>query len=109
MVPLHYCGSSQFHLEGFALPLRDARIHRKHISEFITGEVRLRGWVYRLRILDKTAFVVVRDCSGEARCVAAPEVPREHKLKDVIDPPSRIRDTSLMFVKQRARPAGSSV
>jgi len=83
----------------------------ENISEFITGEVRLRGRVYRLRILDKTAFVVVRDCSGEAKCVAAPEVLREHKLKfeDVIDPPSRIRDTALMFVKQLARPAASSV
>lgn len=42
------------------------------------GEVLLRGWVYRLRVLAKTTFVVLRDCSGEVQCVADSE-----RLKDL--------------------------
>ena len=29
----------------------------------------LRGWVYRLRVLAKTTFIVLRDSSGEVQCV----------------------------------------
>jgi len=63
------------------------RIFIENISEFIPGEVRLRGWIYRLRILGKTAFVILRDCSGEAQCVIASEELKEHKLKveDVVE------------------------
>jgi nondiscriminating aspartyl-tRNA synthetase len=47
----------------------------------------LRGWVYRLRILGKTAFVILRDCSGEVQCVIASEALSPHKLKveDVVE------------------------
>ncbi len=69
------------------------RIFIENISEFIPGEVRLRGWVYRLRVLGKTAFVILRDCSGEAQCVIAPEMLRDHKLKaeDVVEIVGRVR------------------
>jgi nondiscriminating aspartyl-tRNA synthetase len=63
------------------------RIFIENIPEFMQGEVRLRGWVYRLRILARTAFVILRDCSGEAQCVIASEALRDHKLKveDVVE------------------------
>jgi nondiscriminating aspartyl-tRNA synthetase len=63
------------------------RIFIESIPEFIPGEVRLRGWIYRLRILGKTAFVILRDCSGEAQCVIASEELKEQKLKveDVVE------------------------
>src|SRR5437879_5835570 len=63
------------------------RILIENISEFMSGQVRLRGWVYRLRILGKTAFVILRDCSGEAQCVIASDALRDHKLKveDVVE------------------------
>jgi len=51
-------------------------LHR-HIGQSIT----LRGWVYRLRVLAKTTFIVLKDCSGEAQCVAASDVLRELHLK----------------------------
>lgn len=57
------------------------RIFIEEVSEFIPGEVRLRGWVYRLRILGKTGFVILRDCSGEAQCVIASEELKHQKLK----------------------------
>lgn len=34
----------------------------------------LRGWIYRLRTLRETTFVVLRDCSGEIQCVGATHV-----------------------------------
>jgi nondiscriminating aspartyl-tRNA synthetase len=63
------------------------RIFIESIAETEPGEVHLRGWVYRLRILGKTSFIVLRDCSGEAQCVVATEQLKDHKLKveDVIE------------------------
>lgn len=57
------------------------------ISEFLSGQVSIRGWVYRLRILGKTAFVILRDCSGEVQCVIGTEQLKEHRLKveDVVE------------------------
>ncbi len=63
------------------------RVFIADISDSTSGEVLLRGWIYRLRILGKTAFLILRDCSGEAQCVIASEALRGHKLKveDVIE------------------------
>jgi nondiscriminating aspartyl-tRNA synthetase len=63
------------------------RIFIESIPEFNQAEVLLRGWVYRLRILGKTAFVILRDCTGEAQCVIASEALAENKLKveDVVE------------------------
>ncbi len=57
------------------------RIFIENIPEFMNGQIRLKGWVYRLRLLGKTAFVILRDCSGVAQCVTASETLREYKLK----------------------------
>ena len=49
--------------------------------------VLVRGWVCRLRVLAKTTFIIVKDCSGEAQCVAATGS-LDHlplKLDDVIE------------------------
>src|SRR5439155_2720126 len=43
--------------------------------------VMLRGWIYRLRILAKTTFIILRDCTGEAQCVAGSESVRDLHLK----------------------------
>ena len=46
-----------------------------------TPSVILRGWISRLRVLAKTAFVILKDCSGEIQCVAATAAVSHHKLK----------------------------
>lgn len=47
-----------------------------------TGQsVLIRGWVFRLRVLAKTTFIVMKDCSGEAQCVAATHTLHDLKLK----------------------------
>jgi nondiscriminating aspartyl-tRNA synthetase len=47
-----------------------------------TGEsVVLRGWISRLRVLAKTTFIILKDCSGEAQCVGTTESLHSLKLK----------------------------
>ena len=55
--------------------------------------VLLRGWVQRLRVLGKTTFLIVRDCSGQAQCVAASEALRDLHLKseDTVEVEGRVR------------------
>jgi len=49
-------GSSKFVLRNLHGPYSSATIFIENIPEFMNGQIRLRGWVYRLRILGKTAF-----------------------------------------------------
>jgi nondiscriminating aspartyl-tRNA synthetase len=57
------------------------RIFVQSLNQHIEKEVLLRGWVYRLRVLGKTTFVILRDCSGEVQCVAATELLKDLHLK----------------------------
>lgn len=63
------------------------RIFIEQLGQALSGEVRLRGWVYRLRVLGQTAFVILKDCSGETQCVMSSEAIKEHRLKveDVVE------------------------
>lgn len=47
----------------------------------------LRGWISRLRVLAKTTFIILKDCSGEIQCVAATEslAPLKMKLDDAVE------------------------
>jgi nondiscriminating aspartyl-tRNA synthetase len=56
------------------------RVFIESLSDFVQQEVVLRGWVCRMRVLGKTTFVVLKDCSGEVQCVATPESIKEHHL-----------------------------
>lgn len=69
------------------------RVFIESLPDFVQQEVALRGWVCRMRILGKTAFVVLKDCSGEVQCVAAPESIKEHhlKLEDAVEIVGRVR------------------
>ena len=72
------------------------RVFIETIPASIEGHVRLKGWVYRLRVLGKTTFVILRDCSGEAQCVAATESLRDLHLK--------AEDTVEIYGPVRAEP-----
>ncbi len=63
------------------------RVFIENICGLVPGEVRLQGWIYRLRALGKTAFVILRDCTGEAQCVIASEALKKLSLKmeDVVE------------------------
>jgi nondiscriminating aspartyl-tRNA synthetase len=69
------------------------RVFIESLPDFVDKEVALRGWVCRMRVLGKTTFVVLKDCSGEVQCVAAPESVKEHhlKLEDAVEIVGRVR------------------
>jgi hypothetical protein len=69
------------------------RVFIESLPDFAQQEVVLRGWVCRMRVLGKTTFVVLKNCSGEVQCVAAPESIKEHhlKLEDAIEIVGRVR------------------
>ena len=66
---------------------------RTFIGDMMPGEVRLKVWIYRLRVLGKTAFLILRDSSGEAQCVIASDALKEHRLKveDVVEIQGSVR------------------
>jgi OB-fold nucleic acid binding domain len=69
------CGSSKDSplSEVFAvMATASQRVFIRSLAEYSQQEVVLRGWVCRMRALGKTTFVVLKDCSGEVQCVAAP-------------------------------------
>ena len=70
------------------------RVFAENLSALVEREVQLKGWVYHLRILGKTAFIVLRDRTGEAQCVIASAALKEYKLKaeDVIEVLGTVRD-----------------
>ena len=69
------------------------RVFAEQVPALAQGEVRLKGWVYHLRILGKTAFIILRDCTGEVQCVIASDALKEHKLKveDVVEISGAVR------------------
>jgi nondiscriminating aspartyl-tRNA synthetase len=69
------------------------RVLIETVPNFVQQEVTLRGWVSRIRVLGKTVFVVLKDCSGEVQCVAAPESIEQHRLKleDTVEIVGRVR------------------
>ena len=69
------------------------RVFIQSLPEFVQKEVVLRGWVYRMRVLGKTTFVLLRDCSGAVQCVVAPESIKDlHlKLEDTVEILGRVR------------------
>jgi nondiscriminating aspartyl-tRNA synthetase len=69
------------------------RVFIHSLPEFVQREVVLRGWISRLRVLGKTTFIILKDCSAEIQCVAASEAIRELRLKaeDAIEVRGRAR------------------
>jgi len=65
------------------------RILINALAPTLTEPVLIRGWIYRLRELSKTTFIVVRDCTGEIQCVADSAALRAVSLK--LDEPIEIK------------------
>src|ERR1700691_5898392 len=69
------------------------RVFIQSLPGFVQQEVVLRGWVYRMRVLGKTTFLILKDCSGEVQCVVAPDSIKDlHvKLEDTVEIHGRVR------------------
>ncbi|HZI51225.1 MAG TPA: aspartate--tRNA(Asn) ligase [Terriglobia bacterium] len=77
--------------------------HRTLVADLTakTGQsVLIRGWVFRLRVLARTTFIVLKDCSGDAQCVASTDALHEMKLK--LDDAIEIRGTVRADVRAKA-------
>jgi nondiscriminating aspartyl-tRNA synthetase len=61
------------------------------VGHFPQQPVLLRGWISRLRVLAKTTFIILKDCSGEIQCVAGSESLSHLKMK--LDDAVEIRGT----------------
>ena len=64
-----------------------SRIAVRSIAQHLGETVVLRGWVFRLRVLASTTFVILRDASGEVQCVGASDAlsALHLKLDDAIE------------------------
>jgi len=67
-----------------------AAIRRSFVSgvrQRVGQEVCLRGWIFRLRVLARTTFIILKDCTGTIQCVGAtPDLHTQHlKLDDAIE------------------------
>jgi nondiscriminating aspartyl-tRNA synthetase len=69
------------------------RVLIKSLNQFLQEEVTIGGWVYHLRVLSRTAFIILKDCSGEVQCVGATEAIKDLHLKldDAIQVRARVR------------------
>lgn len=57
------------------------RVFIADLASHLDREVRLCGWVHRLRPTKSTTFIVLQDCSGRAQIVADPALVRPVGLK----------------------------
>jgi nondiscriminating aspartyl-tRNA synthetase len=70
-----------------------ARVFAGSALDHTEQRILIRGWVFRLRSLASTTFIVLRDCTGEIQCVMATEAFRQLQLKldDAVEITGRIR------------------
>lgn len=61
----------------------------------------LKGWVSRLRILSKTTFLVLKDCSGEVQCVVATDFLTQAKVSLKLDDVVEVRGVIRMDARAR--------
>ena len=76
-----------------------AAIRRSFVSgvrQRVGQEVCVRGWIFRLRVLARTTFIILKDCTGTIQCVGAtPDLHAQHlKLDDAVEIIGTIREES---------------
>ena len=72
---------------------RLARVFAGSALDHAGKRILIRGWVFRLRSLANTTFIVVRDCTGDIQCVMATERFKalHLKLDDAVELTGQIR------------------
>src|SRR5580698_11592888 len=95
--PQARCGSGRCYsasLEVSAVTIASlTRVFAGSALHYSEKRISVRGWVFRLRSLASTTFIVVRDCTGEIQCVIATARFKERQLKldDAVEVTGRIR------------------
>jgi asparaginyl-tRNA synthetase len=82
----------------------------KQAQEQGSGDVSIRGWIYRIRTSKKIAFIVMRDVSGIIQCVLEKEILGEEKfdIADKLQIEASITITGTIKVDERA-PSGYEI
>src|SRR5262247_1999093 len=52
------------------------------LQDRVGHEVKIRGWIFRIRELAKTTFVLVKDCTGIVQCVGSTDTLRASRLRE---------------------------
>jgi nondiscriminating aspartyl-tRNA synthetase len=52
------------------------------LQDHVGHEVKIRGWIHRIRELAKTTFVLVKDCTGIVQCVGSTDTIRTSRLRE---------------------------
>jgi nondiscriminating aspartyl-tRNA synthetase len=86
-------------LESIIIMKSASRTLIASLAPLSTEEIILRGWVYRLRELSKTTFILLKDCSGEVQCVAdsalfktvSPKLDEPIEIRGNVRPDSRAK------------------
>jgi nondiscriminating aspartyl-tRNA synthetase len=52
------------------------------LQDHLGHEVMIRGWIFRIRELAKTTFVLVKDCTGIVQCVGSTDTLRASRLRE---------------------------
>src|SRR5499426_4308337 len=52
------------------------------LQNHVGQEVKIRGWIHRIRELAKTTFVLVKDCTGIVQCVGSTDTLRASRLRE---------------------------
>ena len=52
------------------------------LQNHVGQEVKIRGWIHRIRELAKTTFVLVKDCTGIVQCVGSTDTLRSSRLRE---------------------------
>src|SRR5215475_14417568 len=52
------------------------------LQNHVGQEVKIRGWIHRIRELARTTFVLVKDCTGIVQCVGSTDTLRASRLRE---------------------------
>src|SRR5678815_6064928 len=69
------------------------RIFISVLPSHIEQEVTIRGWIFRIRELARTTFVLIKDCTGVVQCVGATADLRgsDFHIEDAVEIRGRVR------------------
>jgi nondiscriminating aspartyl-tRNA synthetase len=52
-----------------------------NLKDHVGHEVKIRGWIFRIRELAKTTFILVKDCTGIVQCVGSTDILHASRLR----------------------------
>jgi nondiscriminating aspartyl-tRNA synthetase len=53
-----------------------------NLQNHLGHEVKTRGWIFRIRELAKTTFILVKDCTGIVQCVGSTDILHASRLRE---------------------------